>query len=362
MFPHDDRGNASGYHDPAYLVFLRLKLKLRVGIVGMRRLLERIAVGTGICVGAAASCAPAAWAAGAAGTASASAGPMVSSTASAPAASCDNSDLRMANETSNGGVTTVYSASSLAVDTVLFSNDGSAGCPDAGLMVQVFPTASSGDHEPTLEWRVAGGSWHSAYLAWENYSSGDPGWQTGVFSFGLSAHTSKTIELGLRFPSSAPDNALYTAPVYYSADGTAAATSFGTQEAWDLIDTSGATGGGSGGSGGSGSGGTSTRSSSPSTAHASSPLPSRSVKSASPTPAVSQSASATPTSSSSSPAAYSAVTPAASPSGSLLADTRATPSDTLSFTAASVAVAVFAGLAALPLLRRRRTLPRSGRR
>lgn len=202
-----------------------------MGLVGMR-LFGRIVVSAGICAGVAAGCTPGAWAAvGVPGSATA----VATSATSAPPATCDDGHLRLSNETANGGVTTVYSTSSLAVDTVELSNDGSSDCPDAGVSTQVFPSPSGSEHEPTLEWRVGGGSWNSAYLTWENYSSGDPGWQTGVFTFGLSAHSSRTIQLGLLFPSSSADNAFYSGTVSYTADGTLAGTSFGAQEAWSLI-------------------------------------------------------------------------------------------------------------------------------
>jgi hypothetical protein len=317
-------------------------------------------------VGVAAGCAPGAWAAVGA---SASAAAVVTSATSAPPAACDDRDLRLSNATGNGGVTTVYSTSSLAVDSVVLSNDGSSDCPDAGFSAQVFPSPSGSEHEPTLEWRVGGGPWNSAYLTWENYSSGDPGWQTGTFTFGLPAHSSRTIELGLLFPSSSADNAFYFGTVSYTADGTTAGTTFGAQEAWSLIDTSGVTGGGSGsssgGSGGSGGAGSShsttsaDSSSSPSPVHSASASPSPTAKKPSATPDPGHSASAAPTVSAAAAAPHSTLTPVISPRGvTLLADTRATPSDTLSFTAAGIAVVAFAALAAVPLMHRRRALSR----
>jgi hypothetical protein len=328
------------------------------------RLLGRIVVGAGICAGAAVGCAPGAWAAvGASASASAVATP----TASAPPATCDDGDLQLSNETGNGGVTTVYSTSSLAVDTVELSNDSSSDCPDAGFSAQVFPSPSGSEREPTLEWRVGGGSWSSAYLAWEDYSSGDPGWQTGTFTFGLPAHGSRTIEIGLRFPSSAADNAFYFGTVSYTADGTSLETSFGSQEAWSLIDTPGVTdsgsgksGGGSGSSGGTGSSRsqTSADSSSASPVRSATASPSPTAMKPSPTPDPSQSASVV-ASTVSAAAPQSTVTTMISPRGvTLLADTHPTPSDRLSFTAAAIAVVAFTALAAVPLMRRSRALPR----
>lgn len=255
----------------------------------------------------------------------------------------------MTDETANGGVTTVYSTGTRAIDTVELHNTGAA-CPDAGFMVQVYPTAPKADrYQPTLEYRIAGGSWHSAALTWVVYSSGDPGWQTGMLTYGIGAHSTQTIQIALIFPSGAPNNTLDTGTVSYTPEASSGGAEFGAQIAWSLLLTAGVSGSGGSGSGGSGS----------SSSHPASQPVSATKSTAAKSPSRSadpDSASATTTlAASPSSSAGEAATSGASPSTvALAADARNAHSDSLSFAAAIAAVCVFGTVAAIPLVRRRR--------
>lgn len=257
----------------------------------------------------------------------------------------------MTDETANGGVTTVYSTGTRAIDTVELHNTGAA-CPDAGFMVQVYPTAPKADrYQPTLEYRIAGGSWHSAALTWVVYSSGDPGWQTGMLTYGIGAHSTQTIQIALIFPSGAPNNTLDTGTVSYTPEASSGGAEFGAQIAWSLLLTAGVSGSGGSGSGSGGSGSSSSHPASQPVSATKSTAAKSPSRSADP-----DSASATTTlAASPSSSAGEAATSGASPSAvALAADARNAHSDSLSFAAAIAAVCVFGTVAAIPLVRRRR--------
>lgn len=340
---------------------------MRVG-AGMRAV-ARVLLYTGTGLGIAVCCGPGASAASSpspvsstSGTPTATATPTVTPTPSAPEV-CEPGDLHMTDETSNGGVTTVYSTGSLAVDTVVLRDSGSADCPYAGFMVQVYPVPPAGDaHRPTLDWRVDGGSWQPVALTWMAYSSGDPGWQTGMMSYGVAAHSSETIELGLSFPSGTPNETLDTGVVSYAAQADSGYADFGTQIAWSLYETPQSSGSPS--ADGGGGGGDGTRASA-NGASASSASPADSSVSKSPSSSATPDDAASPSPTVSAATAPSTSVNVAKPTGSpgliTLSDTHGTASDRASLSAAFVALVACVGFGTVPLMRRRRPTTRSRR-
>jgi cell division septation protein DedD len=269
--------------------------------------------------------------------------------------SCDTSDLAMSTP-SSGEDTTVYSTGTRAINPVTLRNTSSVDCPDSGFIVLLLPNPVS-EPEPTLEWRIGGGSWHGTSLSWDNgvvngnASCASPCWKAGIVTLDVPAHTTYTIDLAVIFHSGL-NSEFFSGAIYYTGQAVTDDGASGALIAWAYINQAGS----STGNGGSGSGG-STPQHSPSTAASSrtaapSHSPAASPKaSASPTPSrTTTTATPTPTASTPSPATH-----AATPNLAPVADTHSGGSGPSTAIAATgmVVLALAAG-AGYVLTRRRR--------
>ncbi|MBR7830846.1 hypothetical protein KDK95_31370 [Actinospica sp. MGRD01-02] len=265
---------------------------------------------------------------------------------------------------SSGEDTTVYSTGTRAVDPVVLRNTGSADCPDSGFIVLLLPSPVS-EPEPTLEWRVDGGSWHGAYLSWDNgvvngnASCASPCWKAGIVTLDVPAHTTYTIDLAVIFHSGL-SHGFFSGAVYYTSQASLDDGAYGAMVAW-AYQAGSSTGGGVSGTP-SHSASTASGSRTTASAHASATGSTASASastSASPSPRLKASAAATtPT-----PASPSAsATPVATPSLVPAADIHSGGAGPATFVAAIVGVllALAVGAGFVLTRRRRGNPPESG--
>jgi hypothetical protein len=326
----------------------------------------RAALSAVLCLGIVSMSGPVASAAAGSSTAasSASARPATATATTASTASCDTSDLAMSTP-SSAEETTVYATGTRAIDPVTLRNTSSVDCPDSGFIVLLLPNPVS-EPEPTLEWRVGGGSWHGTSLSWDdgvvngNASCASPCWKAGIVTLDVPPHTTYTIDLAVIFHSGR-SSGFFSGAVYYTGQAVIPDGASGALVAWAYLDQAA-----SSGSGGSGSGGgapahssspvVSSRSAAPARSTAPSP---KASKKTSPKASASPSASAAATTSaaSSPSAAVSAATPSIAP----VADVRSGGSgiSTLVTLAALAILASGAGTGLVLARRRRGKLPQS---
>jgi hypothetical protein len=273
-----------------------------------------------------------------------------------PTAGCDTSDLAMSSPSSAEDVT-VYSTGTRAIDPVTLRNTSSVDCPDSGFIVLLLPNPVS-EPAPTLEWRVDGGSWHGAYLSWDNgvvngnASCASPCWKAGIVTLDVPPHTTYTIDLAVIFHSGR-NSGFFAGAVYYTGQAVIPDGAFGVQIAWAYVNLAGSTTG----SGGSGGGGSTPHHSSSSAAGSPTASPSRSTA-ASPKASASPSLSAPTVTATPKASSSSAVAPMATPSLARVADTHSGGSGTsTAITLIAVAVLLLAAGAGFVLTRRRRGSP-----
>ena len=174
-------------------------------------------------------------------------GPVASAAASTqvtPAAttSCDTSDLALSTP-SSGEDTTVYSTGTRAITRSPCATPARSTARTAGSSCCSCRVPST-KPEPTLEWRIGGGSWHGTSLSRDNgvvngnASCASPCWKAGIVTLDVPAHTAYTIDLAVIFHSGL-NHGFFSGAVYYTGQAITDDGASGALIAWGLHQPSG---------------------------------------------------------------------------------------------------------------------------